>query len=157
MHFLGIDPGNIESAYCLINDEEEILSFAKFRNFDYHDELYDIVTAPEIVYTAIESITGFGFKVGQTVFDTCFWSGRFFQFCESKSNVRLVPRKTIVLHFCNNTIGNDKAIREAMIYRHGGQGTKKNKGKTYGISKDCWSALAIATWLKDFKHEVENG
>ena len=36
-----------------------------------------------------------------------------------------------------------------MISRYGKQRTVKNKGKTYGISKDVWSALAIATWLKD--------
>jgi hypothetical protein len=38
----------------------------------------------------------------------------------------------------------DANIRQALIDKIGPQGTKKDPGPTYGISKDVWSALAIA-------------
>ena len=156
MYFLGIDPGNIESAYCLINGKEEIIAFGKIENDMLLSKLENDINYQDH-FVAIESVNGFGRKVGQTVFDTCVWIGRFYQVLKYKieNDVILVARKTVVSHHCGSSNGGDKDVREAMIYRYGERGTKKSKGETYGISKDCWSALAIATWLKD-KHEVKN-
>ena len=66
-------------------------------------------------------------------------------------------RKQIVMHHCNDARAKDKNIRQAMIDRFGEPGTKKNPGGTYGISKDIWSALAIAAYALDIHEEIESG
>ena len=40
----------------------------------------------------------------------------------------------------------DGNVRQALIDLIGEQGTKKNKGPTYGISSHSWAALAVAVY-----------
>lgn len=147
MNYLGIDPGNEQSAYCVIDDKQNIIKFGKVDNEEML-KLICFITLSDRYKIAIEKICNYGFRVGQSVFDTCFWSGRFFENAIDSKPV-MVGRKAVITALTNNPNGNDKLIRETMISRYGKQGNAKNKGKTYGISKDVWSALAIATWLKD--------
>jgi hypothetical protein len=74
MRVLAIDPGNVESAYLLLEDET-ILSFAKLPNADMRRVLD--TSRGDGTLLAVEMIASYGMAVGATVFDTCVWIGRF--------------------------------------------------------------------------------
>lgn len=91
---------------------------------------------------AIEMIKSYGMPVGAETFETCLWIGRFIQ-CHSAQH-RLLGRKEVVSWICSSAKAKDSNVRQALIDRYGEPGTKKNPGHLYGISKDLWSALAVA-------------
>lgn len=145
---LAIDPGNIESAYCLIEKEtykpiefgkinnHELLYKMNFRGFEYYDEF------------VIEMVASYGMAVGKEVFDTCVWIGRFIE--ASKSNkVNQIYRKDVKMNLCNSMRAKDSNIRQALIDRFGVVGTKKNKGWFYGFKADIWSAYAVGITYLD--------
>lgn len=149
MRVLAIDPGPTESAFVLYNDGKTEL----FGKQDNHDVLAHIEAACRL-YDAlvVEKIESFGMAVGAEVFETVWWSGRFAQVAHlvRKDNHRL-PRKAVKMHLCGSMRAKDGNIRQALIDRFGGKdaaiGKKKSPGPLYGISGDCWSALAVAvTW-----------
>jgi hypothetical protein len=62
--------------------------------------------------------------------------------------VVLLPRRAVKLALCGDSRAKDANIRQALIDRFGGKdaavGRKAAPGPLYGISRDVWSALAIA-------------
>jgi hypothetical protein len=147
MRVLAIDPGPVESAVVLV-DGDIVLWFDKASNSDL---LRKLATWRFSSHLVIEEIACYGMPVGKEVFDTVFWSGRFAQaFVESWS---LLPRISVKMHLCHDSRAKDANIRQALIDRFGGKqraiGTKKSPGPLYGISGDCWQALALAiTWAE---------
>jgi hypothetical protein len=150
MRVLAIDPGNMESAYLLLEDET-ILSFAKLPNADMRRVLD--TSRGDGTLLAVEMIASYGMAVGATVFDTCVWIGRFLEYWADDENVSLIKRIQVKSHICHSAKAKDGNIRQALIDRYGEQGTKKNPGPTYGIAADVWSALAIATVAMDRLHK----
>lgn len=147
MLILAIDPGNVETAYVEYETtRDEIIGKAKSDNNDLRKYFYDNRGRYEKV--VIEQIASYGMAVGETVFETCVWTGRFMEIL-GPGRVLRVKRQVIKLHHCQSPRAKDANIRQALIDRFGEPGTKKNPGKTYGISKDIWAALAIATWYAD--------
>ena len=126
---------------------------------------------------AIEMIACYGMTVGKEVFQTCLWIGRFIEaFVGNNTSVRagdfrncvirehryvLVYRKDVKMHLCGSMRAKDANIRQAIIGRYpatgGGKipqvGTKKEVGPLYGVSKDIWSALAVAITFNDLRKE----
>ena len=99
---------------------------------------------PDVV--AIEKVESYGMAVGAEVFDTVFWSGRFAE-AASSATVVMLPRRVVKLTLCGDSRAKDANIRQALIDRFGGSaaiGRKAAPGPLYGISRDVWSALAIA-------------
>lgn len=151
MTILSIDPGNIESAFCLIDKETyKPIEFGKIDN----DVLLDYIEekACDIDCLVIEMIASYGMAVGQTVFDTCVWIGRFIQ---KYSDILYVPnyayiyRKEEKMNLCYSMKAKDSNIRQALIDRFGVVGTKSNKGWFYGFKKDIWSAYAVGVTYLD--------
>lgn len=137
-----IDPGTTKSAYCIyeggeiqeagILDNEKVIEFlAHF----FDSSCIDVV---------IEMVASYGMAVGKEVFETVRWIGRFQQASPNPDDVVFVYRKDVKMHLCGSMKAKDANIRQALIDKIGPQGTKKNQGPTYGISKDMWSALAVA-------------
>ena len=93
----------------------------------------------------IEWIEGQGQVVGKETFETCRWIGRFMQAYAHPEEVTMLTRRAEKLHLCNTNSAKDPNIRQALLDIYGPKGTKKEPGATYGISKDVWSALAVAT------------
>jgi hypothetical protein len=121
--------------------------FGKWENHELSDMLVD-ATANAFV---IEKIESFGMAVGAEVFETVFWSGRFAQ--ALGGDFHRIGRKDVKMHLCHSMRATDANIRCALIDKFGGKdaaiGRKANPGPLYGISKDCWSALAVGiTWLE---------
>lgn len=142
---LAIDPGNIESAYCLIDTTTyKPIEFGKVDN-----ELL-LIKLGELDYKKliIEMIASYGMPVGKEVFDTCVWIGRFVQ-RRKCCDFSYVYRKEEKLNLCNSMKAKDSNIRQALIDRFGGVGTKKNPGWFYGFKADIWSAYAVGITYLD--------
>lgn len=139
MNIIAIDPGPTESAYVLLNryPDLEIMDKGKVQN----DDLLGLLKSRVIDQMVIEQVASMGMAVGATVFETVFWSGRF---CQAfKGQFHRIKRHEVKMALCGNMRAKDGNIRQALIDRFGPPGTKKNRGATYGISGDMWSALAV--------------
>ena len=159
MLLFAIDPGNEYSAYCIMDDEYKLYEFAKLPN----KELMNILVSKldEISLVVIERMMNYSNNVGQSVFITCEWIGRFSQEAEKKVFVEYIFRKDEKMYLCQTMKANDSAVRHALIDRFArfdfvnGRGTKKNPDVFYGVSKDVWSAIAIAVTMLDMLKEGE--
>lgn len=155
---LAIDPGNIESAYCLIDKETyKPIEFGKIGNYILLEYIQD--KAFDVDCLVIEMIASYGMAVGQTVFDTCVWIGRFIQIYSDiiyLPDFAFIYRKEEKMNLCYSMKANDSNIRQALIDRFGVVGTKKNKGWFYGFKKDVWSAYAVGVTYLD-KKRIKKG
>lgn len=137
MKILAIDPGTNESGWVIYENGKII-----FSGISQNTEMKAICRESEYDLLAIEMIQKLGMPVGQEVFDTCVWIGRFIE--NSKAPHKLVFRKQIKMHLCGTTRAKDGNIRQAIIDKLGTQGNKANPGPTYGIKSHCWQALGVA-------------
>ena len=154
MKYLAIDPGDVESGYCLMEGYKP-LQFEKAQNEDIldwigaHGESLDVV--------AIEMVASYGMAVGKNVFDTCVWVGRFWQKAiESGSpRIELIYRMDEKMMICHDSRAKDTNIRQALIDRFAefdkknGKGTKQKPDWFYGFSKDVWMAYAVGVTFID--------
>ena len=159
---LAIDPGNEKSGYVIVeHDGEEIRSVLEAGKIDNEELRHRL---PEMVYgqgydTVIEMIAGMGMAVGQEVFDTCVWIGRFQEiiFLSAGDEPVKIFRREEKLDLCGSPNAKDANIRQALVDRYApgqpnfGKGTKKDPGFFYGFSVDMWAAMAVAVTYFD-KH-----
>lgn len=162
MTLLAIDPGNVESGYCIVDvDTLKPLEHGKVDNF----EMLDIIEQKcnlrgdnDPMMLAIERVMLYGGngRAGRDVSQTAEWYGAFWQayratnshqfFGDSIPVYRYEEKTTI----CGKGNANDSDIQHALIDRFAqhdlknGKGTKKNPDWFYGFSKDQWAAYAVA-------------
>jgi len=141
---MGIDPGNEKTAIVII-DKGKIV----FHELDLNKQISFILKNKELPKNVgIEMISSYGMPVGQSIFETCLWIGRFVEILVSCNIIPvLIYRKDVKMELCNSVRAKDGNIRQALIDRYGAPGTKKKPGITYGISKDKWAALGVAETL----------
>lgn len=160
MKIFAIDPGNIQSAYCVMDDEYHLLNFAKLPNREVLTKLNE--WCEQVDEVVIERVASYGLAVGREVFETCEWIGRYTQAVDDKLPVSYVYRKDEKITICGNMKAKDANIRQALIDRFAkfdlknGKGTKKNPDYFYGVSADCWAAIAVAVTYLDMKKESEH-
>lgn len=154
---LAIDPGNIESGYTLIDIETlEPLEFGKIKN----EELMKQIENGEfhsVKHVAIEMIASYGMAVGQSVFETCVWIGRFIEAIMNYLEImpQFIYRKEEKMNLCGSMKAKDTNIVQALIDRFApntpnkGKGTKKEPGWFYGFKKDIWQAYAVGVTYYD--------
>lgn len=149
MRIIAIDPGPTESAYADYESTVDVpAAFAKVSN----TEMLHVVTyASEPEAIAIEMVASYGMAVGREVFETCLWIGRFMErwLLRHQTDPILVYRREVKLHLCADSRAKDANIRQALIDRYGpgkeaAIGRKASPGPLYGLTGDCWSALAVA-------------
>lgn len=148
MRILGIDPGYVQSAWLIYDTDTQLpFDFGITENEELRIQLKGERRARILV---VEMVSSFGMPVGREVFETVFWIGRF---CESfPGPFERVYRADVKLHLCGQARAKDPHVRQALIDLYGPSkelaiGKKKKKGPLYGVSKDVWSALAVAvTW-----------
>jgi len=156
---IGIDPGTTESAYVLW-DGSKVLEAEIYPNADLHAKLCQGEDNGPPLY--IEMIASYGMPVGKEVFETVLWIGRFVEVWNVLQNPwHLVFRKPVCVHHCGVARAKDPNIRRALLDKYGEVGTKKKPGPLYGIRKDLWSALAVASFAVETKLEcscrIESG
>lgn len=163
-YILAIDPGNIESAFVIIDAETlRPLHFGKMENEAVIQRssyfvglLYQLAIAnaePFSCELAIEMIASYGMPVGAEVFDTCVWIGVFkraFSYNQLITGCAFVFRREEKLTICGSPKANDANIRQALVDRFAkgeknqGKGTKAAPGWFYGFKADIWQAYAVA-------------
>lgn len=142
---LAIDPGNKQSAFVCLNGLA-ITDYGILENNELMSRMGSFAFFP----MAIEMVQSFGMAVGAEVFETVFWTGRFFERWHHLGfPAHRVFRKEVKMHLCGNMRAKDPNIRQALLDKLGPQGVKKAQGPTYGISKDCWSALAVGVTFQE--------
>lgn len=160
-YVLAIDPGNIESAYVVLDKNYKPLKFGKVNNEEMLRMLRScLVNFPRDNYgVAIEMVASYGMAVGKSVFETCVWIGRFEQEAlNHEAQVYKVYRSEEKMNLCHSMQAKDSNITQALIDRFApntpnkGKGSKKDPGFFYGFKADIWQAMAVGVthldWLK---------
>lgn len=148
INILAIDPGPSKSAFVLW-DGSNIVQKEIIENKALLTLLKMDLWQRDNTKLVIEWIESYGMPVGQEVFLTCRWCGRFEQAWGAECHY--MPRKEVKLALCHSTRAKDSNVRQALMDIMGAPGTKKNPGKTYGLKADLWAALALA-WVFGTTH-----
>lgn len=152
---LGIDPGPQKTAWVKMC-KDGVMMFGLYDNEEFTSYLKGGLVDSE-TDVVVEMIASYGMPVGQTTFETCVFIGRIIQISMDRgANTMYAYRKKIVTWLCGSARAKDANVRQALIDKYGEPGTKNNRGATYGISKDIWSALAIATYYKEGGYQQDN-
>lgn len=132
---LAIDPGSTVSAY-IEWDGTNIYNKA----IDPNEDVLVFIKKSDASILLVEQITCYGMVVGQSIFDTVFWSGRFAQaWEETGKDTMLIARPEIKNHHCGTVTANDSKIRSTLILKYG----------KLPIKSHLWSALAVATFYTE--------
>jgi hypothetical protein len=143
--------GGCETAYLTMDGGKIGSLFGKVAN----DIILDLIYHRDFDAIICEEIQCFGMAVGKSTLDTVRWTGR----CEEAAHRRGIPfylvgRKEVVLHWCQSARARDPNVRRALLDHYGEPGTKNKPGQTYGITKDVWSALAIAGYWMNARYSA---
>jgi hypothetical protein len=154
---LAIDPGPVQSAWLILGPHGGVRAFGiwpneRLRQLLRWSDLTELLSH-DVDRIAIEKVESFGMAVGAEVFETVYWSGRFAE-AFHPALVERVSRRAVKLHLCGSARAKDTNIRAALLDRYGpgkekAVGTKAHPGPLYGVSKDVWSALAVAVTAAD--------
>jgi Holliday junction resolvasome RuvABC endonuclease subunit len=151
MRLLAIDPGNIESGYVII-DTEPKYSHLKFKILEHGNvenlKLLNIIESNKysLDLGLIEMIQSYGQAVGETIFNTCRWIGKFeLRMIDSGIKNALIFRKSILAHHLNSVSikSPDSAIRKRLLEVF----PKESKG----ITSHSWQALALGVMYLESK------
>jgi hypothetical protein len=153
-YIIGIDPGNKESAFCLVSALNlQPIFFQKEANAEMWRDVFDAAQTVgwDKVDFAVEMIASYGMPVGREVFDTVLWIGQMKDRIEGAGKIcNFIYRKDEKMAICHSMKANDASIRQALVDRFAygvpnfGKGTKKAPGWFYGFRADIWQSYAIA-------------
>jgi len=147
---LAIDPGPEESGYLILGDK--ILDMGKIINDYLEDLLYSKRISNLRPSVVVEIVKSYGMPAGDSLFRTMWWLGRFSVSCDNMCyHYYEVTRKAVVSYLCNSGRAKDSNVRQALIDKYEPDLPPKKRPKKFlkGVSKDMWSALAIATYFKE--------
>ena len=164
MTLLAIDPGNTESGFVVMDwDTYAVIEKGKIHNEDLVSMIFDGDFNQDLC--VIEMVASYGMAVGQTVFDTCVWIGRFRQAAiYAGGGQAILYRKDVKMNLCGQTRAKDSNISQALVDRFsfdrhaakGGKGTKKDPGFFFGFKSDIWQAYALGvTWIDIYQANID--
>jgi len=162
LRFLAIDPGSTESGYVVIDENYKVLEKDKIHNEDLVNWILEGHFNQDCCI--IEMVASYGMAVGQTVFDTCVWIGRFRQAAIFSGGGQVsLFRKDVKMNLCGQTRAKDSNITQALVDRFsfprhaekGGKGTKADPGFFFGFKSDIWQAYALGVTFLDNKTKGE--
>ena len=170
MRVYAIDPGNIQSAMCIIDATTlKPISAIIAENESLRHHIIHDIRLEEGDEVAIEALQSYGNLIGKSVLDTAVWIGRFYEMFLRKYPVKgssptFVYRMEEKMHICNDSKAGDPNIRRALIDRfcthdyRTGKGTAKKPDWFHGFSKDMWAAYAVGlTHIeKNMKERINN-
>lgn len=168
-YILAIDPGNRQSAYCLLGPDLRPIQFSKLDNELMYAEVCDVLRelhsllcigtdqeVTDLVDIVVEWVQSYGKPVGQDVFRTIEWIGMLKdRFHKAGFEVNEVVRSEERSAICHSGKANDAMVRAALIERFApevpnkGKGSKKDPGWFYGFRADVWQAYAVGVTYHD--------
>lgn len=147
---LGIDPGNISSAYCVLDrDTQKPIAHEKLNN----EELERKLKEGEIDFdeAVVEVVSSYGLVAGRDLFQTCMEIGRLSVIIENLGfKAYGCYRRDVKLHLTGKAASKDVNVRAALIEMYAkhdfknGKGTKNNPDWFYKFRADEWAAAALA-------------
>ncbi len=151
----GIDPGPESSAIVGLNGKGIPFMVEIWPNPRILEFLETLPALADPDLLAIESMASYGMPVGDPVFVSCYWIGRFAQ--AYRGDVRLIKAPTVRAHLCGVAKAKKSHVRRALLDKYdrtgGGAnpeiGTKGNPGPLYGFTSHAWSALAVAVCAQE--------
>lgn len=158
---IAIDPGTTQSAFIVI-EGDTIHEHGIIPNYELAEWLSGGDTGEDgarwysPTNLVIEMVASYGKAVGEEVFETCVWIGKFIRSYGFEEYTTRIKRNEVKMHLCHATAKvTDAVIRQRIIDLYGGKkeaiGNKKNPGPLYGIKADVWQALALAiTWREKY-------
>lgn len=164
MNILAIDPGNVQSAYAVLEDKTlRPLASAIIPNAQLLG-LLEGYCSPDDTALVIEMVASYGIAVGETVFETVFWLGRFYEAGEHFAKRDRLKRMNVKMNLCHKANAKDANIRQALIDRFAvydkkrGTGTKSNPDWFHGFRRDIWQAYAVGVTYHDLSMRgLDNG
>lgn len=140
-----IDPGNKVSGTVIFDTDTGQVSEAEIiDNYALLEKLKSIEVY-DCDKLLVENVASYGQPVGQEVFDTCVWIGRFMQAWHDPEAVQLVSRVKIKKYLGAK---NDKEVRHAVINI---LRLKPIRGHNiYELKSHMFSAVAIALYWSKF-------
>ena len=127
---IALDPGPTESALVVFDGAAPTLL-----RYAPNDKILALLRTLRATGSpcVIEQICSYGMSVGQEVFETVYWSGRFAE-AYGAERVHRIPRLKVKLRLCHDSRAKDANIRAALIDRFGGRemaiGRKATPGPT---------------------------
>lgn len=154
---LAIDPGNIQSAFVVIDTAtRRPIIFDKVDN-EYLRKLI-LLNDRSLQHNliAIEMVESYGMAVGIEIFETCVWIGRYAEIATQIGTPMIrTGRKPIKRWICGTTTAKDRNVTQALVDRFApaqpnyGKGTKAAPGWFHGFHRDIWQAYALAVHTAD--------
>lgn len=147
-----IDPGSALSALVSYDPARRVvLEKAKIPNDDVFECIKNNTTCGHLV---IEMAESFGAKVWSQVFETVWWTGRFTEaWVRTGRPFSRMVRREVKMALTGSARAKDGQIRNTLIDRFGGKekalGKRSNPGPLFGITADCWQALALGVTYSD--------
>lgn len=148
---IAIDPGPVQSAIVHWHDGE-LGAFDIAPNAEL-EQVLTVATWPAESVLVIERVASFGMAVGEDVFETVYWTGRFAKTWDDR-NYEAADRMTrhaVKMFWCKRGNAKDSNITQAIVDRFGGvggmkaaKGTKAKPGPLHGVTSHVWAALALA-------------
>jgi hypothetical protein len=147
-----IDPGTEKSALVVYDgSNQRVVSAATLPNEELlrqlpaHSADKMASDSKALVIEQIESMGGF---VGKEVFETVFWSGRFYERWQYEHNRHRITRRAVKMHLAGTMKANDSSLRYIIYERYGGKdhavGRKKAPGPLFLLRAHEYAALAVA-------------
>jgi hypothetical protein len=140
----GLDPGNKQSALVLFNGFR-VLEALIAPNEEIRARL--ILQVPKYPLV-IEKVACYGMAVGESVFETVFWSGIFAE-SYGRKITRRITRGEIKMHLCHTMRAKDSNVWQALKDRFGEPGKRASPGILYGVTSHAQAALAVAVTAFD--------
>lgn len=147
---LAIDPGNEESGFVVLDSRNRIVGKGIVPN---EEMLETVQNWGGEVY--IEKITSYGMSVGQSIFETVFWAGRFYEAAQLASVRGRISRSDVKKWLCHSTAAKDKNVNQRLADLWGPKGTKKAPGPTYGMAGDMWAALGVGATVRQIEDPID--
>ena len=150
---ISVDPGPKQSAFCVwdgfkilemdICQNEELMLYLDFQKIDHVFK----IGIPDVLI--IEKIVNQGMPaVGDSIFETAYWSGIFAHAYGLAYTVRM-PRRDVQLHLCGSTKAKKANVNQALKDRFEPNllPRQRPKGILKGLSNHKWDAFALSvTW-----------
>ena len=169
MIILAADPGTYETGWVTYDTEKhEVYEFGISTNADFKNKSIKVYKnqiggfTPSIFAYEMIGHYGTGMSVGNSVFETCIWIGRFEEAWGNTDTICRVLNREIRLTLCGSVRAKEKNVHLATKQKFeptgGGKdpykGTKAQPGPLYGMKSHIFSALAVAlTWKEMYGKE----
>lgn len=142
-----VDPGTTHSALVLVDGDRVLEAVPQIANDALCAHLAGAGNHTPADVLVLEQVESMGMAVGREVFETVFWTGRFYEAWAVDRLAVRVTRRAVKLALCGSPKATDANIRRALVDLWGGAaaiGTRKDRGPLYAVKSHCWQALALA-------------